>query len=162
VTVRRPEHPKNKELCEAAFVCDFARVRALLAAGADPDARDQDERTPLFSAVLGNSVGLIGLLLEAGADVNAADADGFTALHFAAQEHLPAIARLLLGRGADPNLPDGDGATPLWRAVQSARGDNELIETLRAGGAKDDIANKAGETPRELAARLGNYDFDAN
>ena len=152
----------NQELVKAAFLCDFVRVRELLAAGADPDAPDQDGRSPLFSAVLGNSVGVLALLLESGADPNLRDNDGWTPLHFAAQESLPEIARILLGRGADPNVQDNDGATPLWRAVQSARDRAELCNVLRQSGAKDDIANNRGETPRDLAERLGLSLFTAN
>ena len=65
----RPPGPLDQELVQAAFVCDLGRVRDLLAGGADPDARDEDGRTPIFSAVLGGSIGLLGLLLEAKADV---------------------------------------------------------------------------------------------
>jgi ankyrin repeat protein len=159
---KSPVDPKSIELAEAAFVCDFLRVRELLAAGAHPDARDADGRTTIFSAVLGNSVGVLGLLLEAGADVNARDGHGWTALHFAASEHLPEVTQILLGSSADVNVQDEDGATPLWRAVQGAHGRSEIIELLRAKGAKDDIPNNRGETPRELAERLGDPFFTAN
>ena len=159
---RSPVDPKSLELVEAAFVCDFLRVRELLGAGAHPDARDEDQRTTIFSAVLGNSVGVLGLLLEAGADVNARDTHGWTALHFAASEHLPEMAQLLVGSGADVNLQDEDGATALWRAVQGAHGCGEIIQLLRAQGAKDDIPNNHGETPRALAERLGDPVFTAN
>ena len=64
----------DAQLCRAAFVCDFVRVRELLAQGASPNVRDDDMRTPLHQAVLGNSVGLVGLLIEAGADLDAKDA----------------------------------------------------------------------------------------
>jgi uncharacterized protein len=150
-----PEDPRSLALSQAAFVCDFVNVRKLLAEGASTEARDEDGRTPIFSAVLGNSVGVLGLLVEAGADVNARDRDGWTALHFAAQEHLPEMARILVGQGADLGAQDQDGATPLWRAVQASGGRSEVIGILRAAGAKDDVANAQGETPRELAERLG-------
>ena len=145
----------DKGLSEAAFVCDFVRVRELLHRGADVNVRDEDGRTPLFSAVLGGSVGLVGLLLESGAQINARDKEGWTALHFAAQEHEPEIARLLVARGADVNARDEDGASVLWRAVFSAAGRPEIVQFLLQNGAKDDLANKAGETPRQLAERLG-------
>ena len=157
-----PNDPLSRELVEAAFVGDFMRVRTLLATGAHPDARDEDERTPIFSAVLSNSIGLLGLLLEAGADPNAQDRDGWTALHFVAQEHLTEMAPILLARGANPNLRDNDGATPLWRAVQACRGRPELVALLRQAGAKDDAANSAGETPRDLDERLGFGVLDVN
>lgn len=149
-------------LIDAAFVCDLIKVRELLAAGADPDTRDDDGRSPLFSAVLGNSIGLVGLLLESGADVNARDHQGFSTLHFAAQEDLPEIARLLIAKGAKVDAQDEDGGSVLWRAVFSARGRHDIVQLLIAAGAKPDLANKAGESPRALAARLGLAVFTTN
>ena len=111
-------------------MCDFVRVRELLAQGANPNVRDEDMRTPLHQAVLGNSVGLVGLLIEAGADLNAKDEQGFTPLHFAAQEYLPEIARILVGKGADVNARDEDGNSVLWRAVFSSAGRDEIARFL--------------------------------
>ena len=152
----------SRALTDAAFVCDLIKARELLRAGADPDARDDDGRTPLFSAVLGGSVGLVGLLLEAGADVNAHDHRGFTALHFAAEEQLPEMIRLLLAKGANPNARDEDGVTPLGRAVFSEREHRDVIPTLVKAGANPDLPNNAGESPRALATRLGSTAFTAN
>jgi ankyrin repeat protein len=152
----------DKELCDAAFVCDFARTRELLAQGANPNVRDEDMRTPLHQAVLGNSVGLMGLLIEAHADVNAKDNQGFTPLHFAAQEFLPEIARILVGKGADVNAQDEDGNSVLWRAIFSSGGRNEVARFLLESGARDDLANHEGVTPRALAERLGNTLFTSN
>jgi ankyrin repeat protein len=152
----------NVQLCEAAFVCDFVRVRELLGKGANPNARDEDLRAPLHQAVLGNSVGLVGLLIESGADVNAKDAHGFTPLHFAAQEHTPEIARILVGKGADVNAQDEDGNSVLWRAIASARGRNDIARFLLENGARDDLPNHEGVTPRELAAREGSLLFTAS
>jgi ankyrin repeat protein len=154
--------PYDRELAEAAFVCDLLRVRDLLARGASPDARDSEGRPPLVSAILGNSVALVGLLLEARADVNAADPHGWTPLHFAAEEVLPQYASLLVAKGANVNARDDAGNTPLHRAIFSARGRGEVVSILRKAGAKDDAKNKAGETPKSLAARLGETFFTAN
>jgi ankyrin repeat protein len=159
-----PERPGNldAQLCEAAFVCDFVRVRELLARGANPDVRDEDQRTPLHQAVLGNSVGLVGLLIESGANVNARDSHGFTPLHFAAEEHAPEIVRILVGKGADPNARDEDGGSVLWRAVAAARGRDEIVRFLLDNGARGDLPNLEGVTPRQLALRLGCRAFSAN
>jgi uncharacterized protein len=154
----------DRAVSDAAFVCDLIKVRELLAAGANPDSPDEDGRTPLFSAVLGGSMGLVGLLLESGADVNARDRHGFSALHFAAQEDLPEMVRLLLAKGADPNAQDEDGSSALWRAVFSisAPGPNDVVRLLVAAGANPDVVNNAGESPRALAGRLGSGVFTSN
>ena len=149
-------------LAEAAFLCDFMKVRELLAQGADPNVRDEDQRTPLHQAVLGGSVGLVGLLIESGADLNAKDSHGFTPLHFAAQEHEPEIARILLGRGADVNALDEDGNSALHRAILSARGRDDIARLLLDSNARDDLPNHEGQTPRDLAERLGSPVFSAN
>lgn len=144
----------NRDLAEAAFVCDLRRVGVLLARGADPDAPDDEGRTPLMSAVLGNSVALAGLLLESAADVNARDQQGWTALHYAAEEQAPELARILIARGAEIDAQDGEGRTPLWRAVFSAHGRVETVDVLREAGARDDLPDLEGVTPKDLDDRL--------
>jgi ankyrin repeat protein len=58
------------------------------------------------------------------------------------------------------NAQDNDGNTVLWRAVFAARGRTEIVRHLVEQGAKDDIPNNAGETPRQLAERLGTNVLD--
>jgi ankyrin repeat protein len=149
-----PPYDFNRDLAEAAFVCDLRRVGVLLARGADPNARDDEGRTPLMSAVLGNSVALAGLMLESDADVNARDEHGWTALHYAAEEQAPEMARILIARGADIDAQDGEGRTPLWRAVFSAHGRQEVVDLLREAGARDDLPDLEGVTPKQLDDRL--------
>ena len=154
--------PLDAELVDAAFICDLSRVRDLLARGADPNAANDEGRPPLVSAILGGSLPLIDVLLDAGADVDARDPHGWTPLHFAAQEVLPEMAARLIARGADVNAQDEEGNTPLARAIFFARGRHAIVTLLRQHGAKDDLPNQAGETPRALATRIGDPTFTAN
>lgn len=79
-------------------------LRALLAAGADPNVREGNTReTPLQAAAGRGHFEAARLLLAAGADVNLVDAERKTALHHAAEHHPnPEMIKLLLAAGADP------------------------------------------------------------
>lgn len=52
----------------AAMNPDVSTMKALLAAGADPNARDQDAATPLHMAAYASRAPYVRLLLDAGAD----------------------------------------------------------------------------------------------
>lgn len=88
-------------------------VKMLLAYGADPNARSQNDlaNTPIHAAAAGGSksLGAIRTLLAYGADVNATQHGGYTALHAAAQNGDRAMVDLLLARGADPAMRSTDG-----------------------------------------------------
>jgi ankyrin repeat protein len=95
----------------AAFFGGAAAVRALLAAGADPDAdADNPLRVrPLHSAVASRDLASVEALLVAGADPNVVQQGGFTPLHGAAHAGEAEMVRLLLAHGADRALTTDDG-----------------------------------------------------
>jgi ankyrin repeat protein len=70
----------SARLIDAAARDDVAAVRDLLNGGADPNAIDGDDWSPLLRAVLGGSVEIVGTLLDAGADVDSRAPHGATAL----------------------------------------------------------------------------------
>jgi ankyrin repeat protein len=77
-------------------------VEALLAAGANPNARTVDGATPLMTAAASGSAQAVKLLLDRGADLDAKDeAQGQTALMFAAAANRAAVIRELLVRDAN-------------------------------------------------------------
>lgn len=133
-------------------------VSELVGAGANPNATDAGQRTPLMYAAIDGRPALAEFLLTAGADPNKQDRMGWTALHFAAQERHADIVAALLEAGAAVDTRDAYGNTPLWRAAFSSKGDGAVIGLLRAGGADPDLKNESGVSPRELAARIANYD----
>jgi ankyrin repeat protein len=96
----------------AAFFGGADAVRLLLAAGADPNADDDNALgvRPLHSAAAVSDHGAVRALLDAGADPDARQRGGFTALHAAAHSDDAELASLLLDHGADPSLVTDEGA----------------------------------------------------
>jgi len=94
-----------------------AIVEALIEAGANVDARDQFDRTPLIVGAWKSEV--VRLLISAGANVNAASNDGHTALMVAAQVGYTETADLLLKAGADFSIRDQRGCTARRYAQRS-------------------------------------------
>ena len=113
---------------------EAARVSALLALGADPDARDASGATALHWAAGGlpGRVEVVEALLQAGAAVDAADLAGVTPLMRA--RFRPAVTRALLRAGADPNAVTPAGRTPLRSATEGE--DAEAVRLLLEAGAR--------------------------
>jgi ankyrin repeat protein len=108
-----------------------ATARVLLEAGADVDARSDNDLWvhPLHSAVAGNHDDVVELLLEAGADVRAVQRHGYTPIHGAAQNGATVTVDRLLAAGADPAARTDDGRTPANLA--EGAGHVELAARLR-------------------------------
>ncbi len=109
------------------YTASVPLAKALLEAGADPNARGDYRDTPLHSAF---SPEIATLLLDAGADIDAQDHVSDTALHGACSSGHIELVRLLLERGANPNIRGMQMQTPIFHA-QSA----EMAELLLAAGA---------------------------
>ena len=93
-------------------------IQALVAGGADPDARcPETGRAPLHRRACRAMPAPIAALLDAGADVAARDVQGRTPLHHVTLGHRRGdVARtvaLLIDAGADPDALDGNGETAL-------------------------------------------------
>jgi ankyrin repeat protein len=107
----------------AAFFGGADAVRALLAAGADPDADDANpfKVRPLHSAVSVGDADATRALLEAGANPNVHQQGGYTPLHSAAHNDDADLVRLLLVHGADASLTTDDGQTAADMAGDATR-----------------------------------------
>ena len=83
----REARPGVPELVRAFRDADPRAVRKLIDGGADVNARDEDDNTPLILAAFYANPECVALLLQKGADANAANKAGVTALIRAATDH---------------------------------------------------------------------------
>ena len=125
----------------------------LISRGADVNARDNMDATPLHWAAINNKIALSKFLIEKGSDVNIAaekgNPEGLTPLILAVSGRHTAISKLLLSNGADVNKPDKSGTTPLIYAASND--DTNSIAMLLAGGADINKTDKDGLTPLHTA-----------
>jgi ankyrin repeat protein len=136
-------------------------VDELLAHGADVDARNRSDVTPLMQGAFGGEPAVVRSLLAAGAAVDLENRDGRTALVFAVLLRHPEAVELLLEAGASPEvssrIPGFGVVTPLLLAA--GRGHEEIARLLLDHGAVVDrpgkIEDVGQETPLLLAARGG-------
>jgi ankyrin repeat protein len=107
----------------------------LLANGADVNARDAHQKTPLMLAMFTfNHDPMVGLLLAKGAEVNLTDAASMTALAYAAQSGQVEDAKILIANDANINFVLG--ATSLYFAVMGSH--REMVSLLLENGAEVD------------------------
>ena len=132
-------------------------VDALVAKGADVNARSADGTTALMSAAEGHDAAPVKALLRHGADPNARNAKGQTALLLAAanlsQYGKADMIQALLDGGADPDARSGEGNTALVLAVRQQR--TAAARLLLQKGADVNARGPLGTTPLIEAVRLG-------
>jgi ankyrin repeat protein len=146
----------NSPLLYAAALGSAESMRLLLDAGADPNAANDLNATPLMWCA-GDAV-KVRMLLSKGANVNVRSKLGRTPLLIAAAyDGATEAARLLIEKGADVNAVDKSGISVL---EQAANVNNiEVARLLLAKGAKVNSVDGGGFTP--LLASAGNGDRNA-
>ena len=135
----------------AALANARGATEALIANGADVEAKDDDGQTPLHFAAAWDAYETAERLVSGGADINARENDGRTPLHIAARKNGREMVEMLVTLGADLNAAATGGETPLHRAaLANAR---ETAEVLLVHGADPNATHKHGESPLHWAAR---------
>ena len=159
-SVDRNNVDRNKELFTAIKLNDFAKIKEALQAGANVNAREEDElgRTPLLWAAEKCTSAVVETLLKAGADVNATSNSGFTALILAAATDKIDNVKILLEAGADINAETSSGYTPLMGAAE--RGSSECVQLLVQAGANVNAEQKNGITPLIYAMKNRTHKID--
>ncbi|MBE1161435.1 ankyrin repeat domain-containing protein [Dyella acidiphila] len=144
---------KTIALANAALGGDGARVRAMVAEGANPDAQGKDDVTLLEWALLRQSKPAMSALLDAGAQASQPGLGGDTVLHLAAKANDVSYLKLLLDHGADPNAPHGvTQAPPIDAALMNPQ--NDAFDLLLAHHADPNRPDRLGDTPLHVAAQV--------
>jgi ankyrin repeat protein len=114
----------GEDLLAAVRKGDAGRVKALLAQGADANAKSPYGATGLFFAADRGNIEIIKILLDHGANVNVKDTFyGATALSWATQKERWDVIKLLLGNGATAGADE-----VLMTAVE--KGNAEIVKAV--------------------------------
>ncbi|MFD8142871.1 ankyrin repeat domain-containing protein [Streptomyces sp. NPDC059708] len=147
-------NPHDRLLLDAAKAGDTDGVRAALAAGAAPETRDEDLRTPLLLAALGDHVGAAEVLVAAGADPDAPDSREDTAWLVTGVTGSVRMMRTLLPAGPDLTRRNRFGGISVIPAAERGH-----VAYVRAVLAETDIdvdhVNRLGWTALLEAVILG-------
>jgi len=125
----------EKNIWQAAAQGDFATIEFWLSHGADVNATDDLDSTPLLYAAQSGHARLVRFLIEQGADVNETDYLGWTPLMWATSGgHREVVERLLQAKAdVDKEDPNNPGETAFSIALKN--GDQEIANLLRWAGA---------------------------
>lgn len=114
----------GEDLLAAVRKGDAERVKALLAQGANVNAKSPYGATGLFFAADRGNLEIVKILLDRGADVNVKDTFyGATALTWATEKERWDVIKLLLGKGATAGADD-----VLMTAVE--KGNAEIVKAV--------------------------------
>lgn len=146
----------DKSFLAAAAANDLSAVNGFLAAGIDPNVKDESTgATALIRAASHDDRDMVNVLLNGGANVNLKDAGGYTALLRALEKKNEAIAEVLLSQPqVDLNAQGFSGMTVLSWYVAAGREDK--VQNLLARGANPRLSDRDGDTPLHIAAQRGN------
>jgi len=121
-------------------------VRLLLDAGAQIEAKNNDDDTALFLSSQYGLLGVVRLLIDLGAVVDARNNSGWTSLMLACASDHAVVVHELLARGADVNARSNDGRTALH--VASNNGCAEAMrELLKRRDVDTNAQDDGGHTP---------------
>jgi ankyrin repeat protein len=153
----------------AAGTGNIPTVVTLIEAGAKPDTRDKNDKTPLHYIPLENHADILHraiknghtataqALIELGTNKDAKNIKGNTLLHIVVKEGLTPMAETLIGKNANINAKDNDDWTPLHWAAQE--GHTETVTALIDKGANINAKDNSGKTPLLLAAKNKHTDI---
>ena len=148
---------ENYALHVAARDGDVSGIRQAIDKGAQVNARDVNDNTPLHRAAEYNQEQAVKVLAEDyRADTNAVNNRQETPTHLAARSNSAINLRVLKFCGADPERVNEKGLTAMH--IAASHGHSEVVKALHEGGASVNTRTAdTGLTPLMVAAREGHY-----
>lgn len=141
-------------LMYAAAAGDTETVTLLLANGADTNKQSVNGWTALMMAAAKNRTGVAAILVARAADVNLPDVYGWTPLMRAVYAGYADMVDILLSQPAVAiGVRNDQGQTALHLAV--IQGQPHIVHALLEHGARADMMDFAGRTPRSIARAQG-------
>jgi len=133
-------------LIKATKNCDISTVKALLANGANVNAKDIDGKTALMYASAGVTV--------VKPDYNQVGGGIIVTL----KEGCIDVVKALLANGANVNAKDINGWMPLMIASTQTKGHSDIVKALLANGANVNAKTNKGDTALMIASGTGHVD----
>lgn len=141
-------------LHKAAHEDDLQMLQRLLAAGADPNVRDDYQRTPAHVAAYASNEEALRVLAEAGAKIDALEAQAYDIVTIAGVANDIPMLKAALEVGADPGqITSPYEGTALIAAAHL--GHKEVVRILAEAGAPLDHINNLNWTALMEAVVLG-------
>lgn len=147
--VNSPISKRNYTELHVAARWDASRVKELIEAGANVNAKSDGNWVPLHEAANYQCFECMEHLLKANADPNVSSTYPAMPIHFVAGDLR--FLNLILSKPQDVNKQNSEGNTPLHIAVNGNC--DACVEVLlqKGAGPSIKIANKEGKTPLQLA-----------
>ena len=148
----------DRLLILAAKANDPVRVRELIAAGGNVNAKDDIQDSAFLYAGAEGFNEVLQLTLAAGADVASINRYGGTALIPASEHGHTDTVRILIAAGVPVNHVNNLGWTAMQEAIllnNGGQNQQDVVRQLLAAGADPDIRDPQGRTALQNAERVG-------
>jgi uncharacterized protein len=160
----KEQHRLNQQLIQAAWDNDLRRARALIARGADVNAKDNTVQSAYLISTSEGYLELLELTLQHGADVDSKDSFNGTGLIRAADRGHADIAGRLVQADIKINHINNLGWTALHEAIILGDGSRRYVDTVRvllAAGADLRLRSQRDQiTPLQHATSKGHNEIE--
>lgn len=146
----------HKAVLNTDYDTNLKTIQLLIDYGANVNAQDSNDETPLYYAIENNHETVVELLLQNNADINIQNEEGNTPLHSAIQydDTIFEIIEILINHKPNINAVNENGDTSLHLALQYYN--TKIVQLLLENISNLRIKNNDNETPIQIAFEQAN------